>query len=199
MIPAILTKVEKGYKSNVVGTFATAGKAETRVKEKEKGLYVNFKNKETGEWNHTAYFFGEQMKNPEKFAEFASKQKVNQQQNLKGEKITAFSPEVTAYLGAYIAACKSGATFEAAPDIAEKFKVNMLAVAGNELARTAAEKKKDIPGITEVFTNAGKKADEIIKTMEKNRGIGQEKKQEKNQEFKPQHNKRKSKEMTMSM
>lgn len=185
MIPVILTKVESGYDSNAVGTYSSMGKAHTKINEGEKGVWYNFKGKD-GEFHHAAYFFGEQTEHPENFKEFAQKN-FKQPQNLTNETLNIESPEVTEYLGTYIAACKSGAKVEVSPEIAEQFKANILAVADNELKRTNAEKNPSIPKMTDLLTNADKKANEIVKAREKELGIGQKQ----NQEFKPKEHKRK--------
>ena len=96
-------------------------------------------------------------------------------------------------LGAYVAACKSGAKIEVSPEIAEQFKANILAVAENELKRTNAEKNPAIPIMSDLLSNADKKANEIVKSREKELGIGQE---QKTQHFKPKENKRKPVEMS---
>lgn len=186
MIPVILVKAEKGYESNVVGTKKSFDNAGTQIKADEKGVFYNFKG-DDGEFHHSAYFFPEQSAEPGKLNEFAQKNFKNLQ-NLKGETIKISSPAVTEYLGAYIAACKSGAKVEVSPEIAEKFKANIIAVSENELKRTNAEKNPEIPKLSDLLLNIDKKATEIIKNREKELGIAQkpaqqqEKKHERKQE-----------------
>ena len=81
-------------------------------------------------------------------------------------------------LSSSIAACKSGAKVEVSPEIAEQFKTNILVVANNELARTEAERNPDIPRISNLLFDADKKAHEIVKSREKELGIGQKAVQE---------------------
>lgn len=169
LIPVLLTKVEKGYESNAVGTFSSGNKADTRIAQGEKGVYYNFKNAK-GEFEHNAFFFGEQMEQPERFAEYAKKN-FKQAQNLSKETLVVKSPEVTEYLGTYVAACRSGAKVDVTPEIAEQFKTNILAVAENELKRTSAEKNPDIPKLSDLLFNVEKKSSEIIKNREKELGI----------------------------
>lgn len=186
LIPVLLTKIEKGYESNAVGTFSSVQHSLTAIKTGEKGVFYNFTDK-NGEIHHASYFFGEQMENPERFAEYAAKN-LKQQQNLSNETLKITSPEVTEYLGTYIAACKSGAKVEVSPEIAEQFKANMIAVANNELIRTNAAKDPNIPKITNVLFAADNKAQEIIKNREKELGLGQKNSV---QEQKPHKNERK--------
>ena len=169
LIPTILTKAEKGYTSNAVGTYGTMGKAQTKIKSDEKGVFYNFKGAD-GEFHHSAYFFAEQTEQPERFMEFAEKN-YRQRQNLSKETIKVASPEVGEYLGSYVAACKSGAKMEVSPEIAEQFKTNILAVAENELKRTNAEKNPAIPKMSDILSAAEKKSTEIIKAREKELGI----------------------------
>lgn len=185
LIPVILTKVEKGYESNAVGTFSTMNKIGNSVKENEKGVFYNFKGSD-GEYHHSAYFFGEQLENPAAFAEHASKN-FKQAQNLSKETLVIASPEVSEYLGTYVAACKSGAKVEVTPEIAEQFKTNILAVAENELKRTNAEKNPQIPKLSDLLFEVEKKSSAIVKNREKELGIEtkpqhQSKKQERKQE-----------------
>lgn len=155
MIPVLLTKIEKGYESDAVGTFKTVESAQTAIKTGEKGVFYNFVGKD-GEYHHAAYFFAEQTEQPERFAEYSGKN-LKQMQNLSNETLKITSPEVTEYLGTYIAACKSGAKVEVSPEIAEQFKTNIVAVANNELARTEAERNPDIPRISNLLFDADKK------------------------------------------
>lgn len=193
LIPVLLTKIEKGYESNAVGTYATMTKNNNSVKQDEKGIFYNFKGQD-GEFHHSAYFFGDQLENPVAFEELAKKS-IKQPLNLKTEKFVISSPEVTEYLGTYVAACKSGAKVEVTPEIAEKFKANMLVVAENELKRTNAEKKPDIPKVSDLLFAVEKKSSEIVKNREKELGIGQEKKIKNEQYKKFEHKKERSQEM----
>ena len=179
LIPVQLEKAAKGYESNAVGTYKSAENAKTQIKKDEKGVWFNFKGQD-GEFHHSAYFFPEQTVHPERLTEFANGN-FRQSQNLSNDTIRIDSPEVTEYLGAYVAACKSGAKIEVSPEVAEKFKQNILAVADNELKRTNAEKNPEIPKMSELLTNADKKAHEIVKSREKELGIGQKQKAQKNE------------------
>lgn len=193
MIPVLLTKAANGYESNSVGTYNTmVGKAHTKVKQGEKGVWYNFKGKD-GEFHHASYFFGEQTEHPQNFQKFAQGN-FKQPQNLSNQTIKISSSDMTEYLGAYMAACKSGAKIEVSPEIAEQFKEKIVAVADNELKRTNAEKNPAIPKLTDLLTNADKKSIEIIKEREKELGIGLKK----TLEQKPKEHKRsQSQEMSM--
>lgn len=172
LIPVQFEKAAKGYESNTVGTYKTMNNAGTSIKKDEHGVWFNFKGKD-GELHHAAYFFGEQVENPEKFAEFASKNQ-KWQQRLSNETIKITNPEVSEYLASYVAACKSGAKLEVTPEVAEKFKQNILAVTENELKRTNAEKNPTIPKMTDLLFTADKKANEIVKSIEKEKGLAPE-------------------------
>ena len=179
LIPVSLERAAKGYESAAVGTFNTAAKAHTRIKEGEQGVWYNFKGAD-GEFHHAAYFFAEQTLQPERFSQFAQ-QNTRQQQRLTGAVISVTSPEPADYLAAYVAACKSGAQVEVSPKAAELFKQNMLDICNNELVRTNAEKNPRIPKLNDVLFAADKKANELVKSLEKERGIAQPQQQKKNE------------------
>ncbi|MCR5252584.1 MAG: ArdC family protein [Treponema sp.] len=188
LIPVQLTKIEKGYESDAVGTYNSASKADTKLKKGERGIYYNFVRKD-GQFDHNAFYFAEQMESPEKFSQYAKKH-CHQTQNLKNETLKISSPDVTEYLGTYVAACKSGAKLEVTPEISEQFKTNMLAITSNELARTNAEKNPNIPKMSDVLFDIEKYSSNIVKNREKELGIGQ--KQEKpEQQRKPKEQARK--------
>lgn len=186
LIPAVLIKNKNNYQSNVVGTYGIANKLETSIKDNEKGIGKIFQGSD-GENHLSSFFFAEQMKNPERLLELAS-QNAKWEQRLSNETFKIESPEITEYLGTYVAACKSGANVEVSPEVAEKFKTNILAVTENELKRTAAEKNPNIPKLSDLLFNADVKGFEIIKNREKELGIEpkseqrQEKKHERKQE-----------------
>lgn len=169
LIPLQITKIEKGYASAAVGTYSSINKAETRIKTGEKGLFFNFAGKD-GEFHHSAYFFGEQTEQPERFAEYASKN-FRQPLNLKNQTIRIESPNVEDYLSAYVASSRSGATVEVSPEVAEQFKKNLTEITSNELLKTEAEKNPKIPKLNDVLFNADKMAKEIVKSLEKKNGI----------------------------
>lgn len=191
MIPVLLTKAEKGYESNVVGTKKSMDNAKTSIKADEKGVWYNFKGKD-GEFHHSAYFFPEQAEQPERLKEFAQGN-IKQKQNFTNDTIKIESADATEYLAAYVAACKSGAKVEVSPEIAEQFKQNILAVADNELVKYSAMKNPNLPKMTDLLSNVEKRASEIVKSREKELGIGQE---QRAQSFKPKENKRKPVEMS---
>ena len=174
LIPAQLTRAEKGFKTNAVATYGILKKIGTQAIKEEKGLLFNFKN-EAGEFVHTPYFFGEQIEKPELLADFCSKN-TKAQYPLSGKVIEASKPED--YLASYIAATKSGATLKASPEVTEKFKENMISVVNNELVRTAAERNASIPKLSEVLFNADKAATEIVQNVKKELGIAAAPKQE---------------------
>ena len=98
-----------------------------------------------------------------------------------------FVPELTEqpaegtenWLLMYIAACKSGASVEVSPEVAEQFKQNISAVCKNELAKTPEEKIQGVPSLNELLYNADVKANEIVKSVEKEKGLAlQQKKDE---------------------
>ena len=172
LLPVQLTKQEKGYQGNAVGTYNTMGKAETRVKEGEKGVWYNFKGQD-GEFHHAAYFFAEQTEHPERFNDFAQKNS-KQQSVLNGTAFTISS--VQDYLPMYLAACKSGAKVSVSPEIAGQFKADMLSVCNNELAHSF-NKSPDIPKLNDMLFAADKLANDLIKSTEKQLGIAPQKQQ----------------------
>ncbi len=198
LIPVILTKAEKGYESNFVGTYGTVTKTNNSIKENEKGIFYNFVGKNDGEFHHSAYYFGEQMENPKHFAEIAAKVQLKTKQNLTKDTLKITSAEPVEYLGTYIAACKSGAKIEVAPEVAEQFKANIVAIADNELVRTNAEKNPDLPKVSDFLFDVEKKASEIVKNREKELGIGQKKEQQQNRQPAKKHERKIEKEMSVS-
>ena len=175
MIPAILLKTERGFESNVVGSYGTMKKAQTAIKKGEKGVGHLFQGKD--KQNHSAnYYFPEQTKQPELLQDYAQKN-MKWEQRLSNETFQITSPEIEEYLGTYVAACRSGANVEVSSDIATQFKEKMLAVCDNELKRTSAVRDPAIPKMSDLLFNANIKAVEICKNREKELGIGQEQKQ----------------------
>lgn len=170
LIPLQLTKIAKGYSSNAVGTYSSMSKAGTRIKTGEKGLFFNFVGKD-GEFHHSAYFFAEQTEQPERFLDFASKN-FRRQQSLKGQTIKIESPNVEDFLSVYVASSRSGASIEVSQKVAKQFKKNLLEITSNELAKTEAEKNPKIPKLDDVLFKADKKAKEIVKSLEKENGLG---------------------------
>ena len=181
MVPAILMRAKNGYESDVVGSYGTVNKANTAVKQNEKGVGHMWQDKDG--INHIAsLYFPEQTEQPEKLKEYA---KLKWQQRLQNETFKIESPSPADYLGTYLAACKSGAKVEVSPEIAEQFKSNMLAVCDNELKR-AAEKNRDVPALSDILFSAQLKSTKAIMDRQKELGIGQEKVQER----KPNEHKR---------
>lgn len=185
MIPAVLKKTKEGYESNVVAAYGVISKAGNSVKQGEHGVGVMFKDKDE-EFKMARLFFPEQMDDPAKFKEFAQKN-IKQQTRLTGQTFTITSPEVTEYLGAYVAACQSGANVSVSPEVAEKFKANLSAVVDNELAKSS-EKNPAIPKLGDLLFETEKKAFALVKGREKELGLAQ--KNEKAQEQKPKQRKR---------
>ena len=72
------------------------------IKENEKGVFYNFKD-EQGEIHVASLFFPEQTQNPEGIIN-ASKDKIQQMDNLKDVSMVIASSEPKEYLGTYIAA-----------------------------------------------------------------------------------------------
>lgn len=169
LIPLQLTKIEKGYDSSAFGTYSSMGKAGTRIKTGEKGLFFNFLGQD-GELHHSAYFFAEQTEQPENFLGFADKN-LRQRQNLKNRTIKIESANVEDFLSAYVASSRSGASIEVSPEVAEDFKKNLLEITSNELSKTEAERNPKIPKLDDVLFNADKKAKEIVRSLEKKNGI----------------------------
>lgn len=186
LIPAQITKQNASFESYVVGTRNSLTNAGVDVKENEKGLYFNFKN-DKGEYHSSLFYFPEQTSNPKKLVELAqSKEKSLNgiQKNLKD--ITLNVDSANDYLAKYMVANKSGAKIKVSPEVVNQFKENMLEICNNELKRTTAEKNPVIPKLNDVLFNADKKANELIKNINKERGIGQNQK-----EIKPKQNNRK--------
>lgn len=165
LVPAQIARQNAGYESNIVATKSSVDRAGTRIKKGEKGLFFNFKNA-AGEFGHSQYFFAEQLENPERLAEST---RIRQPQNLVGETMRIDSAEN--YLPLYIAACKSGASLVVTPDVVEQFKQNLSTVCKNELAKTNAEKTPGVPSLNDVLFNADVKANDIIKSVEKEKGL----------------------------
>ncbi len=171
LVPAQITRSKDGYQSNLVATKTSIEKAGTRVKADERGLFYNFKNKE-GKFCHSQYFFAEQLEQPDRIVERA---KIRQPNNLQNETLKIDSAEN--YLPMYIAACKSGASLEVSPEVAEQFKQNISAVCKNELAKNV-EKTQGMPSLSEFLYNADVKANEIVKSVEKEKGLAPQQKKD---------------------
>ncbi len=171
LVPAQITRQKAGYESNIVATKNSIDKAGTRVKSGEKGLFYNFKNKD-GEFRHSQYFFAEQLEHPDRLVESA---KIRQPDRLKNETLKIDSAEN--YLPMYIAACKSGASLEVSPEVAEQFKQSISAVCRNELAKVG-EKAQGVQSLNEFLYNADVKANEIVKSVEKEKGLAPQQKKD---------------------
>ncbi|MBC6713586.1 ArdC-like ssDNA-binding domain-containing protein [Treponema sp. Marseille-Q3903] len=154
-------QVENGDKSNVVVTFKTVNAAGTQVKEGEKGFFYNYvKDKETNTIGTSQFFFPEQTANPEAVAK-AVEEKVKKNGERKLDKtieITSAEPEE--YLGAYIAACKSGATVTASPKVAKAFIEKFTEVLNNQLSKPA-DRKEGVDKYSELMFKVDTKANAI--------------------------------------
>ena len=126
LIPVQFAKMENSYESNVAATRTSIGAMENTLKENKKGVFYNFKD-ETGEIHTVSLFFSEQTQNPEGIIN-ASKDKIQQMDNLKDVSMVIASSEPKEYLGTYMAACKSGMKLSVDPQIAEEFKAKLMPV-----------------------------------------------------------------------
>lgn len=176
LIPAVCKKVQQGFESNMIGTFGLVNEAKTEIKENEKGVGRIFKDK-NNQFRSSYFYFPEQVKDPDAFKKVSVKE-AKWEQRLPNETFKITSPEITEYLGTYVAACNTGAKIEVNPEIAEKFKANILAVTENELKKTAAEKNPDIPKMSELLSKVDSKALNLIVNRQRELGILPEKKVE---------------------
>nr|WP_180485587.1 hypothetical protein [Treponema socranskii] len=168
LIPAQITKVNNGYKSDVVGTKNTVDKAGTQIKEGEKGLFYNWQD-ENKQFHHSALFFAEQTTDPEKFL---ANVQIRQPQRLKDMTLKINSPGE--YLPMYLAAAKSGAKLEVFPETVKEFKKQFKDICINE--KTNSESKV---GLHNVLFAADLESNKIIKNIEQARGIAPKKAPEK--------------------
>ena len=160
-------KANSGYESDVVGTKNTVDKAGTQIKEGEKGFFYNWQDKEK-QFHHSAFFFAEQMTEPEKFLENIQ---IRQPQRLKDMTLKINSAEE--YLPMYLAAAKSGAKLEVSPEIAKEFANQLKDICVNEIC---TNEKTHLHNV--LFT-ADLEANKIIKNIEQERGIAPTKTPEK--------------------
>lgn len=160
LIPAILTKENNNYSSNVVGTKATIDKAGTQIKKDEKGLFFNFKVEE--EFRHAAYFFPEQTENPEKLNSYVASN-TKQLQAHQDKVITINNSEE--YLSKYVAACKTGAKVQVSTEIAAEFRAYMTSVCENELKKLSSEKNPEIKSLSSILYDADVQSKDVIKEL----------------------------------
>lgn len=168
LIPAQIEKLQKGFESNYVATISTIVKNENSIWKDEKGLFYNFQDKQTGEFKHSQFFFADQTENPEKLNDLGDFTK-KQRDALSNLTISASSADD--YMTAYIAACKSGAAFDASPETISQFKEKILAICANELKRTEAEKNPSIPKLNKYLFECDSSANNMIKEICKANGI----------------------------
>ncbi len=162
LIPAQFVKNEKGLTSGFVTTKSIMDEVGAKPKEGEKALFYNFKNEE-GEICTASYFFPEQTDNYQAIFDKAMLN-VKPAENLNSVTIAIANSEPEEYLASYIAACKTGMTVTASPDVAEDFKKKMLVTLNNDLLKNE-EKDTSIKSMNEILFNADKRSTEIIKTL----------------------------------
>lgn len=158
--------IEKGDRSNMVGTFKTVQNAGTRVIDGEKGFFYNFQ-KEDKTVGTAQFFFPEQTQAPE-----VVKNAINAKMNKaypkgfpklnKTLEITSAEPEV--YLANYVAACKTGASLSVSPEIAEEFKQNITPLLKNQTAKFE-NKNQEMETLGNFMFKVDQKANEISKKL----------------------------------
>ena len=162
LIPVQFAKMENGFNSNFVGTRTTIGSMDNNIKENEKGVFYNFKD-EQGEIHVASLFFPEQTQNPEG-AITATKDKIQQMDNLKDVSMVIASSDPKEYLGSYIAACRSGMKLSVDPQIAEEFKSKIMPTLENDI-RDPEKRDKNLPTLSNILFEADKRGSEICRTL----------------------------------
>ena len=162
LIPVQFAKMEKGYNSNVVATRTTITGMENALNENEKGVFYNFKD-EQGEIHTSSLFFPEQTQNPAAFVE-ASKDKIQQMDNLKDVSMVIATSDPKEYLGTYMAACRSGMKLSVDPQIAEEFKAKIMPTLENDILESS-KRDKNLPSLSNLLFEADKRGSEICKTL----------------------------------
>lgn len=141
----------QGYESNVVASYGTLNKCGTQtVPGAKSNLYISFRDKLTGDYKSSAYFFPEQTIAPEKVQnylpnvqkEIRKEKNLNFEENLFGARnrfdlsdktITITSSEPKEYLSAYTVAQKRGAKVSVSPEIFKEFSEKMIDLCNLEL------------------------------------------------------------------
>lgn len=154
--------MENGYNSNIVFPRSTVNALGNTIKENEKGVFYNFKD-EQGEIHVASLFFPEQTQNPEGIIN-ASKDKIQQMDNLKDVSMVIASSEPKEYLGTYIAACRSGMKLSVDPQIAEEFKGKIMPTLENDI-RDPEKRDKNMPSLSNLLFEAEKRGADICRTV----------------------------------
>ena len=154
LIPVQFAKMENNYNSNIVIPRSTVTALENSIKENEKGVFYNFKD---------SLFFPEQTQNPEG-AITATKDKIQQMDNLKDVSMVIASSDPKEYLGSYIAACRSGMKLSVDPQIAEEFKSKIMPTLENDI-RDPEKREKNLPTLSNILFEADKRGSEICRTL----------------------------------
>ena len=162
LIPVQFAKMENNYNSNIVIPRSTVTALENSIKENEKGVFYNFKD-EQGEIHVASLFFPEQTQNPEG-AITATKDKIQQMDNLKDVSMVIASSDPKEYLGSYIAACRSGMKLSVDPQIAEEFKSKIMPTLENDI-RDPEKRDKNLPTLSNILFEADKRGSEICRTL----------------------------------
>lgn len=162
LIPVQFAKMENSYESNVVATRTSIGAMENTLKENKKGVFYNFKD-ETGEIHTVSLFFPERTQNPEGIIN-ASKDKIQQMDNLKDVSMVIATSEPKEYLVTYIAACRSGMKLSVDPQIAEEFKEKIMPTLENDI-RNPDKRDKTMPTLSNILFEADKRGAEICRTL----------------------------------
>lgn len=166
LIPALIERKNKGYKSTYVGTNGTAEKARTRIAEGQTGLKYLFEKKELDSDGNKKYgsasiYFPEQTQDPDKFAKYCKSQ-TKQKFALKGQTLVINSSDE--YMSKYVAACKSGAAITVSPAIVEEFKNKLLKICENQLQKPS-ERNPDIPKLNNFLRSSSIEASKIINEL----------------------------------
>lgn len=166
LIPALITKEDRGFKSEFVVTKTTVNKSGTQITAGEKGLWYNFQDKENN-YHHAAYYFPEQTQNPEKVIGNVKKPVFTKE--VPG-KIEVHKAEE--YMPAFIEASKTGSLLVASEEVKASFKNLIENICDNELKRTKAEKDINIPGLNDFLYKSEMQAYDNIR--QNNKKIEQE-------------------------
>ena len=162
LISVQFAKMENNYNSNIVIPRSTVTALENSIKENEKGVFYNFKD-EQGEIHVASLFFPEQTQNPEG-AITATKDKIQQMDNLKDVSMVIVSSDPKEYLGSYIAACRSGMKLSVDPQIAEEFKSKIMPTLENDI-RDPEKRDKNLSTLSNILFEADKRGSEICRTL----------------------------------
>ena len=177
LIPLQIKKIESGYESNVVGTTKSIVAAGTQKKSGEKGVWFNFKDKNSSEIHQAQFIFPEQMEKPEKFIEYSNKlEHKGKEKNWNGLADKKYLADKTLvidrggkYLAAYFANGYQGLNVMATKKAFDEFVKEITPILENE--KKGMEKDKKIMSLNDYVFNAEKEKNEIIKSFNSDRQV----------------------------